>query len=183
MKGRVFVIGASVNGIAALSELVKALPLELPAPVLVVQHTAPTSRGFLPEILSRAGPMPAALARDREILEPGRIYVAPPDRHLIVRPGGYLHLSHGPKENRSRPAIDATFRSAALVFGAATVGVVLTGQLDDGTAGLMAVKDRGGIAIVQDPAEATAPSMPLSALRHVAIDHRLSVGEIARLFV
>lgn len=183
MSGRVIVIGASFNGIAALCELAKALPVDLPAPVLVVQHTAPTSPGFLPSLLSRAGPLPARHPRDGEAPEPGRIYVAPPDRHLVLDAAGRIHLSHGPRENHTRPAVDPTFRSAALAFGPAVVGVVLTGYLDDGTAGLLAIKDRGGVAIAQEPAEALAPSMPTSALRHVAVDHRAPLAEIARLIV
>jgi two-component system chemotaxis response regulator CheB len=183
MKERIIVIGASFNGIAALSELMKALPSDLPAAILVVQHIAPSSLGFLPGILSRAGKLPAVHARDQQVIEAGVIYVAPPDRHMVVRLGGTIGLSHGPKENRFRPAVDVTFRSAALVFGAAVVGVVLTGYLDDGTAGLLAIKDRGGIAIVQEPREAAAPSMPASALHHVDVDHRASIGEIARLIV
>jgi two-component system chemotaxis response regulator CheB len=183
MKGRIVVIGASFGGIGALTALVARLPHDLPAALLVVQHTSPDGPGMLPRLLSNAGPLPAAHARDLESIEPGRIYVAAPDRHLLVRPGGYLHLSHGPKENRTRPAVDPTFRSAALVYGAATVGIVLTGHLDDGTAGLLAVKDRGGVTIVQEPHEATAPSMPTSALRHVQIDHRGTLAQIAEFIV
>lgn len=183
MSGRVLVIGASFNGIQALSDLVRALPAGLPAPVLVVQHTSPGGRSQLPQLLARAGPLPAEHAKDGESMQPGRIYVAPPDRHLIVRPDGRLQLSHGPRENRTRPAIDATFRSAALAFGPAVVGVVLTGYLDDGTAGLLAIKDHGGIAIAQDPDEAPAPSMPLSAVRHVALDHCVRIADMAALLV
>lgn len=183
MKDRLVVIGASFNGISALIRLAGALPADLPAAVLVVQHTTSEGPGFLPELLARAGRLPAAHAKEGESIRQGRIYVAPPDRHLIVRKGGYLHLSHGPKENRTRPAVDPTFRSAALAFGPAVVGVVLTGYLDDGTAGLLAVKDHGGVAIAQDPGEATAPSMPLSALRHVTIDHCAGIERIAALIV
>jgi two-component system chemotaxis response regulator CheB len=183
MKNRVIAIGASWNGILALSALVAALPSDLPAAVLVVQHTSPDGPGLLPSVLSRAGPLPAVHPRDMEIIEPGRIYVAPPDRHMLVRKGGYLHLSHGPRENYTRPAVDPTFRSAALVYGSAAVGVVLTGHLDDGTAGLLAIKDCGGVTIVQDPREAGAPSMPSSALRHVAVDHRGTIAEIAACIV
>lgn len=171
MHGRVIAIGSSAHGIEALQRLVRQLPANLPAALLVVQHTAPDGPGFLPWILSKAGALPAAHAQEGQTIEPGHIYVAPPDRHLLVREGGTLHLSHGPKENRSRPAVDATFRSLALACGAAAVGVVLTGYLDDGTAGLLTIKDHGGLAVVQDPHEALAPSMPASALRHVQVDH------------
>lgn len=181
MHGRVIAIGSSAHGIEALQQLVRQLPGNLPAAVLVVQHTAPDGPGFLPWILSRAGSLPAAHAQDGEAIEPGRIYVAPPDRHLLVREGGKLHLSHGPKENRSRPAVDATFRSLALACGAAAVGVVLTGYLDDGTAGLLTIKAQGGLAVVQDPHEALAPSMPASALRHVEVDHCCSLAAMGSL--
>ena len=183
MKGRIIVIGASFGGISALVSLAKLLPAALPAAVLVAQHTSPDGASALPEILTRAGALTATHARDNELLCSGRIYVAPPDRHLLVGEGGYLNLSHGPKENWTRPAVDPMFRSAALVYGPAVVGVVLSGYLDDGTAGLSAIKDRGGIAIAQDPAEASAPSMPSSALRHVAVDHCGTIERIAAILI
>lgn len=144
--------------------------------------SGPNGPGMLPTILSRAGPLPAVHPDGTQALKPGRIYVAPPDRHLIVR-HGYVTLSHGPRENFVRPAVDVLFRSAAIAYGPAAVGVVLTGYLDDGTAGLLPIKDRGGTAIVQDPAEATAASMPRSALRHVKVDHCLKVAEMAEVLV
>jgi two-component system chemotaxis response regulator CheB len=124
--------------------------------------------------------MPAEHPADGRKLEEGRIYVAPPDRHMLVA-DGVVRLSHGPKENLTRPAIDPLFRSVALAYGNRAIGVILTGQLDDGTAGLLAIKDCGGIAIVQDPDEATAPSMPLSALRHITVDHRCRLQEMGPL--
>ena len=182
MKNRVIVIGASHNGISALTKLVRALPSNLPAAVFVVLHVSPNSPSILPELLSKAGQLPATHARDGERFESGRIYVAPPDRHMLLR-DGTIRLSDGPRENWTRPAIDPLFRSAALVYRAAVVGVILTGQLDDGTAGLLAVKHFGGVAIVQDPEEATAPSMPLNALRYVAVDHECTITAIAALIV
>ena len=122
--------------------------------------------------------MPATHPQDNEMFERGRIYVAPPDYHLIVDAPARIRLTRGPKENRSRPAIDPLFRSAGLAFGRRVVGVVLTGHLNDGTAGLRTVKDFGGVAIVQSPADAEAPSMPVSALRHVMVDHCLPLSEI-----
>jgi two-component system chemotaxis response regulator CheB len=181
MNGRIIVIGASLSGIDALSKLVGELPADLPAPVLIVQHVASHSPGMLPQILSRAGPLPAVHPKSSTSLEPGRIYVAPPDRHMLVEKG-WIRLSHGPRENFARPAIDPLFRSAAMAYGPAAVGVVLTGQLDDGTAGLLAIKDRGGVTIVQDPQEATAASMPRSAMRHVQVYQFCRFSEIARMF-
>ena len=177
---RLIVIGASLSGINALSELVKRLPPNLPAAVMIVQHVAAHSPGMLPQILSSAGPLPATHPNDGQKLLPGHIYVAPPDRHMLVS-GGSVRLSHGPKENMTRPAIDPLFRSAALAYGHRAIGVILTGQLDDGTAGLLAIKDRGGITVVQNPQEATAPSMPRSALRRVPVDYQASLQELGTL--
>lgn len=182
MKGRLFVIGASLSGIDTLTRLIAQLPADFPAPIFIAQHVASHSPGMLPEILSKAGRLPALHPKSGELIEPGRIYVAPPDRHMLVQ-RGYVRLSHGPHENLARPAVDPLFRSAAAAYGPAVVGVVLTGQLNDGTAGLLAIKDRGGIAIVQHPSEATAKSMPRSALAHVSVDHSLKVTEMGALLV
>ncbi|MCA1492197.1 chemotaxis protein CheB [Ensifer sp. NBAIM29] len=182
MKDRIFVIGASLSGIDALCDLVSKLPAGFPAPIFVAQHVAPHSPGMLPYLLSNAGPLPAIHPKTAELFEPGTIYVAPPDRHMLLE-RGYIRLSHGPRENLARPAIDPLFRSAAIAYGSATVGVVLTGQLNDGTSGLLAIKDRGGFTIVQEPGEATSRSMPLSAIRHVSVDRVCTLDEMARLFV
>ena len=182
MRGRIFVIGASLSGIDALCELVSKLPAGFPAPIFIAQHVASHSPGMLPQILSSAGPLPAIHPKNATIFEPGTIYVAPPDRHMLLEKQ-YIRLSHGPHENLARPAIDPLFRSAAVNFGSATVGVVLTGQLNDGTSGLLAIKDRGGFTIVQEPSEATARSMPLSAIRHMKVDRVCTLDEMARLFV
>lgn len=174
----IVVIGGSAGAITALQTLVKGLPKDFNAAIFVVVHLSPDSPNVLPHILGRAGKLPAANARHGETIEPGRIYVAPPDHHLLVQSPGQIHISYGPKENRFRPAVDPLFRSAALAFGPRVVGVVLSGGLDDGTAGLLAIKQAGGIALVQDPEEAEAPSMPASALRHVEVDRTLKVGQI-----
>lgn len=174
----VIAIGASAGGIEALRIVAATLPANLPASLLIVQHLAPTSPGALPGILERSGPLAAVFAQDEQPLELSKIYIAPPDRHLLVDEDSRLRLSRGPKENLSRPAIDPLFRSAALVFGPRLIGVVLTGYLDDGTAGLQAVKLCGGAAIVQDPKEAVAPAMPLSALENVDVDFCLPLPEI-----
>lgn len=182
MKGRIFVIGASLSGIDALCELVSKLPGNFPAPIFVAQHVASHSPGMLPHLLSKAGPLPAVHAKTATLFEPGAIYVAPPDRHMLLQKG-YIRLSHGPHENLARPAIDPLFRSAAAAYGPAVVGVVLTGQLNDGTSGLIAVRDRGGYTVVQDPAEATARSMPMNAIRHVKVDKVCTLAEMAVLLV
>ena len=180
MGDRIIVIGASLSGIDALRELMGYLPADFPAPILITQHVAPHSPGLLPQILTAAGKLEVAFPKNPELIRKGRIYIAPPDRHMLVEKD-YVRLSHGPHENCARPAIDPLFRSAALAYGPAVVGVVLTGQLDDGTAGLLAIKDQGGTTIVQEPMEATARSMPVSALRHVAIDHRCTLAEMGPL--
>ena len=182
MKGRIFVIGASLSGIDALCELVSKLPARFPAPIFIAQHVASHSPGMLPQLLSKAGPLVAVHPKNAMMFEPGMIYVAPPDRHMLVEKG-YVRLSHGPHENLARPAIDPLFRSAAVAYGPAVVGAVLTGQLNDGTSGLLAIKDRGGFTIVQEPSEATARSMPLSAIRHMKVDKICTLDEMARLFV
>ena len=176
----VVVVGASLGGVAALQKLAASLPADLPAAVLVVQHTAPDGPGLLGELLDAAGPLPAALATDGEPLQPGTIRVAPPDHHLLVRRDRLL-LARGPRENRSRPAIDALFRSAAVAHGSAVVGVVLTGLLNDGAAGLLAVETCGGQTVVQSPADAAHADMPLNALARVWPDHTLPLAEIGGL--
>jgi two-component system chemotaxis response regulator CheB len=178
----IMVVGASAGGLEALKLLVSGLPQDFRAALFVVQHIAPEAVSVLPAILSRAGPLPAAHADNGQAIEPGHIYVAPPDHHLLVEPW-HIRLTRGPKENRFRPAVDVLCRSAAYAYGPRAVGVILTGSLDDGTAGLWAIKDRGGIAVVQDPEEALFPSMPKSALRHVAVDYCLPLADIAPLLV
>jgi two-component system, chemotaxis family, protein-glutamate methylesterase/glutaminase len=179
---RIVVIGASSGGIDAVRTLVGALPPKFSAPICVVVHTSPQSPGILPQILDRAGPLSAHSACNGERIRSGSIYVAPPDRHLVIEPGS-LRVTKGPKENRFRPAIDPLFRSAAQVYGPAAIGVILTGNLDDGTAGLWAIKQLGGISIVQEPADALFPDMPRSALARVTPDHVVPLAGIPALLV
>lgn len=176
----IVVIGASAGGLEPLKTLVAGLPADLPASVFVVMHVGTTSH--LPGILDRAGALPAAAARNGDEVQHGRIYVAPPGRHLLLHDGHVL-LRRGPRENLSRPAIDPLFRSAACSFGGRVIGVVLSGALDDGTAGLRAIKSGGGVAVVQDPADAAFPEMPRSALRYVDVDHAVAAGEMTGLLV
>jgi len=179
-KKDIVVIGASAGGIEALKTLVASLPTNFPGSILVVMHSGPNSPGVLDIILRRAGLLTTVQPRDNERINPGTIYVAPPDHHMLVEPG-HIRLSRGPKENRFRPAIDPLFRSAAQVYGPRVIGVVLTGGLDDGTAGLWAIKRLGGTAVVQDPDDALVKSMPLSALKYVRVDYRLPLAEIGPL--
>jgi two-component system chemotaxis response regulator CheB len=174
------VIGASAGGVNALLDLVQALPGPLDAVLGIVLHVG-TRRSLLPELLnSRMAALNARHAEDGMPLEAGCVYVAPPDHHLLFT-RDTVRLSHGPRENHARPAIDPLFRSVALAWGERAIGVVLTGDLDDGTAGLAAIKRCGGLAIVQDPATAVEPSMPRHALASVDVDHCIDVPAIARL--
>ena len=175
----IVVIGGSAGGLTALLNLVSLLPADLPAAVLVALHLSPSSPGSHPGLLSGRGRLPAVEATHGQPILPGHIYIAPPDFHLLVAPGT-LQLSHGPRENRQRPAVDPLFRSAARAYGPRIIGVVLSGTLDDGTAGLLAVKARGGIALVQDPQEASFPGMPQSAIDHVRVDAVLDVAGLAQ---
>jgi len=176
------VMGASAGGVEALMRLMAALPADLPAAVCVVLHMPPQSSSHLAEILLRAGLLPVTQAQDGEPLARGHVYVAPPDRHLMVE-AGRIRCTRGPRENRVRPAIDPLFRSAALAYGPRVIGVVLSGALDDGTAGLYAIKQRGGFAVVQDPADALIPNMPQSALEYIAVDYCVPVSEMGELLV
>ena len=178
----IIVMGASAGGLSAFNRIIKHLPEQLNAAVFIVWHVSPYSTSILPEILNRAGKLKAKHPADGESIEMGKIYIAPPDHHLLLE-SGRIRLTKGPKENRFRPAIDPLFRSAAYAYGSRVVGVVLSGALDDGTAGLWAIKDRGGIAVVQDPAEAEQSSMPASALANVQVDHCVPVSEIPPLLV
>jgi two-component system, chemotaxis family, protein-glutamate methylesterase/glutaminase len=176
------VVGASSGGIDALRVIVGGLPANLPAAVLVVVHISPHSPRLLADILNRAGPLPCQYAQDQEVIRKGRIYLAPPNEHLMVEPGR-LRVARGPRENRSRPAIDPLFRTAAVAYGPRTVGVILSGNLNDGTAGLIAVKRAGGIAIVQDPRDALYPSMPQSALEAVEVDDVVPLAEMSSVLL
>lgn len=174
-------IGASQGGIQALRTLVDGLPPDFPAPVLVVQHIGATE-SILPSILNEVAALEAGFAVPREPLRAGRIYVAPPDHHMLLN-DGRIDLTHGPRENWARPAVDPLFRSAALNYGPDAIGIILSGRLNDGTSGLFDIKRAGGIAMVQTPHEAEAPDMPQSALEHVSVDYCLPVAEMPRLLV
>lgn len=182
---KIVVIGGSFGAIDALKIILADLPADFPAAILIVTHIG-AHGSILPEILGPHTALQVRHAIDGQPILPGRVLLGPADEHLTVVTDGqrsYVRLLHGPKENHCRPAIDPLFRTAAAAYGLDTIGVVLTGYLDDGTVGLQAIKARGGYAIVQDPAEAQAPDMPSSALRHVNVDRTLGVGEIGQALV
>jgi two-component system, chemotaxis family, protein-glutamate methylesterase/glutaminase len=179
---RLIVVGASAGGVEALTELVGALPEDLGAAIAVVLHVAPLGTSVLPAILDRAGAMSARAARDGDAVRPGCVFVAPPDRHLEVEDGTFA-LRHGPRENGHRPAVDRLFSSAAEAYGPRAIGVVLSGTLDDGAAGLATIKLRGGRAVVQDPRDALYGGMPANAMARTAVDHVCALADIAPLLV
>lgn len=174
----IIVIGASAGGVQALCTVISALPRDLPAAVFVVLHIPAWRNSFLPAILSRCSYIPALHPQSGDPIECGRIYVAPPDQHLLIDSEKQVQLWHGPKENACRPSINVLFRSAAETFGPRVTGVILTGSLDDGMTGLGLIKRRGGATIVQDPAEAEFAQMPKNALSHVPADYIAKLIEI-----
>ena len=176
----IIVVGASAGGVEALQQLIAQFPPGLPAAVFVVLHLPPRTRSLLPEILTRVGALPAIHPENGAAIKKGHVYIAPPDHHLVVE-RGHVHLSLGPKEQHHRPCINVMFRSAALAYGEQVTAVVLTGELDDGTAGLWEVKRRGGTAIIQNPEGAAFPSMPLSALREIEADYVVDIAEMGAL--
>jgi len=172
-------IGASAGGIDALSAVVAGLPPDLGATVFVVVHMQ-AGPSMLPDILSSRGPIKATHALHGEKIERRHIYVAPPDNHVLVRQG-YIDVVRGPRENGHRPSIDLLFRTASNVYGPRVIGIVLTGYQDCGTGGLISIKARGGVTVVQDPEEAEAPDMPRSAIEHVDIDHVVRLRDLPAL--
>ena len=178
----IVVIGTSAGGISALSRLLERLPPKLPAAIFVVLHIGKRSSSFLDSILSRVGPLPATFAQNGEAYRRGRVYIAPPDMHLIIR-GGRTHLRRSARENLSRPAIDPLFRSAAAQVGERTIGIVMSGALSDGSAGLRAIKQCGGLAFVQDPKDADVAEMPSSAIAWVKPDVVATASALADVLV
>jgi two-component system chemotaxis response regulator CheB len=176
----VLAIGTSAGGVEALHFLASAFPRDLPASILVVIHLSNQFRSDLDLILMKAGPLPVSFAKDGERLERSRIYIGPPERHLLVA-GDRLRLGHGPHENYVRPAIDAMFRSIALCCGTRAIGVILTGTLGDGACGLETLKQCGGITVVQDPDDAAFPEMPAAALRRSRPDVVLGLAGMPAL--
>ena len=179
-KRNIIVLGASAGGFEAIQKVISGLPVGFDASILIVWHMSPEVKGILPQMINRLHTIPASHAIDKEPIRQGHIYIAPPDHHLLVEQDR-IRISRGPRENRFRPAVDPLFRSAAYVYGPRVIGIILSGALDDGTAGLWTVKERGGIAIVQDPHDAVVTSMPESALQAVRVDYTLPVAGMAPL--
>ncbi|HEY2942055.1 MAG TPA: chemotaxis protein CheB [Vicinamibacteria bacterium] len=176
----IIVVGASAGGVEALKQIVAQLPPDLPAAIFAAIHVAPSGPRLLPAILNASGRLCSEYATDEERIRPGRLYLAPPDHHLLVG-REVMRLTRGPRENGHRPAVDPLFRSAAVAHGPRVIGVVLTGNLDDGTRGLRAVKRCGGISVVQDPENALYPSMPASALQNTPVDHCVPLARLPAL--
>jgi two-component system chemotaxis response regulator CheB len=176
----IIVIGASAGGVESLTKVIHDLSADIPAAIFVTIHFPPTGTSALARILTRAGKLRATHAIDGQRMNEGHVYIAPPDHHLLLFPDR-MRLYRGPRENGNRPAVDPMFRSAALAFGSRVIGVILSGSLDDGTSGLLAIKRRGGIAVVQDPDDAPFPSMPQSAIDHIAVDHVVKLDRMGTL--
>jgi len=181
-KRDVIVVGASAGGVEALKTFVATLPKDLAASIVVVVHVSAHAESVLPAILTRSGPLPAKKATDGDRLEHGHIYVAPPDHHVLVA-DDHLRVTRGPRVNNHRPAIDPLFRSAARRVGPRAIGIVMSGVLDDGTAGASAIKARGGAVIVQAPSDALYPAMPQSVLDRVSVDACVPVAEMVNVIV
>jgi len=180
MTHDIIAIGASAGGIEVLFNLVHALPADLPASVFIVVHLAPNQPSVLPDLLTHRGPLPAKHPLHDEEIVPGHIYVAPPDNHLMIRQGS-MAVVRGPKENGHRPAADALFRTAATAYGPRVIGVVLSGYQTCGTAGMLSIKARGGMCVVQSPATALAKDMPRSVIDQVSVDHIVDPEELPQL--
>ena len=179
---KVVVVGTSMGGLHALKTLVSQLRKDFPLPLLIVQHISTDATGnVLLDALNRFGSLTCQHAKDGQKLQPGHLYLAPSDHHLMIGANGKIKVTKGAQENRSRPAIDPLFRSAAVAFGNGVIGILLTGYLDDGTAGMKVINQCGGVCIVQDPDDAEYPDMPRNALNQVKVDYCLPLAEIGSL--
>ena len=178
IKRDIVVVGASAGGVKALMSLFENLPSPLPGAVAVVLHRHPLNNVNLTTVLGRAAPLPVIEASDEHVLEAGTIQIAPGGAHLILTEHG-VRLDRGPKEHFTRPAVDPLFRSAAAIYAQRVIGVLLTGAGDDGVRGLIHIKASGGLALIQDPAQATVPSMPMNALLYDHVDLVLPLADIA----
>lgn len=178
---RLVVVGASAGGMEALKKLVAQFPEDFPASIFIVNHMSADNTGdALVNVLNGTSGLKCAHAHDKQSFKKGNIYLAPPDQHMLIVKGKIL-ITKGARENRSRPAIDPLFRSAAVAYGNRVIGIILTGYLDDGTSGMMAIKRCGGVCIAQDPDDASYPDMPLSVITNVGVDYCLPVAQMGAL--
>lgn len=185
-KFRAIVIGVSSGGVQALSALLGALPADFALPILIVQHIGAEAGDGLARLLDSQSPLQVKEADEMDLPAPGHVYLAPPNYHLLVEPDGHLALSADGPVSYARPSVDVLFESAAEAFGPALIGIVLTGANHDGSCGLACIKARGGLAIVQDPADAEAPQMPLAAMAALAasaVDHLVPLAAMPALLV
>jgi two-component system chemotaxis response regulator CheB len=181
-NSRILVIGTSVGGLQALENLISQLQPDFPLPIVIVQHISADATGnVLLQKLANLGNLKCQHGKNNASVLPGHLYLAPSDHHIIINDKKKILITKGAHENRSRPAIDPLFRSAAVAYGNGTIAILLTGYLDDGTAGMKVVKECGGICIVQDPRDAQYPDMPQNALQTVAIDYCLPLSEMGGL--
>ena len=179
---KIVVIGASAGGVESLITLFENMPSVFDAPIFIVRHFPVASVSHLEKLLERVSSLQFEVPENGTPIQPGTVYIAPTNRHMLVRPGR-IELVFGPRENRFRPAIDPLFRTAAQSYGPRVIGVILSGTMDDGTAGMIAIKKAGGISIVQDPEEAMFTSMPLSVIERDHVDHVLPAAQIAEKLV
>jgi two-component system, chemotaxis family, protein-glutamate methylesterase/glutaminase len=178
----IIVIGASAGGFEAIKSIIAKLPADLPASVFIAQHISPYGESRFPDLLNRVSRLPAEFPTHGQAIDHGRIYIAPPDSHLVVRYGA-MAVTRGPKENGHRPSVDALFRSAARAYGPRVIGVVLSGYLDCGSAGLLSIRAREGLAIAQDPDDAEVPDMPKNAIRQAGADHVVKLDDLPGLLI
>lgn len=180
-KFRAVVIGVSSGGVQALSALLSALPADFALPILIVQHIGADAGDGLARLLDSQSPLHVKEADEMDLPAPGHVYLAPSNYHLLVEPDGHLALSADQPVSYARPSVDVLFESAAEAFGPALIGIILTGANHDGSRGLACIKARGGLVIVQDPADAEAPQMPLAALAATAADHIVPLAALPAL--
>ncbi|OHC63141.1 MAG: glutamate methylesterase [Rhodocyclales bacterium GWA2_65_20] len=175
------VVGVSTGGVSALQKLLGQLPADFPLPILIVQHIGPEAGGGLPKLLDERCALRVKEADEQDEILPGTVYLAPPNYHLLVEREGFLSLSADPHVSFARPSVDVLFESAAEVYGPGLIGIVLTGANYDGSQGLKTIKQKGGTAIVQDPADAEARQMPQSAIAATDVDYVVVLDGVAPL--
>jgi two-component system, chemotaxis family, protein-glutamate methylesterase/glutaminase len=178
----IVVIGGSAGSFNPIRSILADFPADFPASIFVVVHTSPAAPGYLANIFGKACKLPVQYAEDFSPIELSKVYLAPADRHLLVKTGE-VRVIRGPRENHHRPAVDALFRTAARTYGSQVIGVIISGALEDGSVGCVHIKDRGGIVIVQAPEDAAHPDMPLSAISRIKADYVVKADEIASTLI